>query len=175
MHGCARGPVSNVNRPTTGHSHDHRIMEARRAADHALTLDCSEIDSGEELTARLSTMSTRMHVGDIVLLQNVGVLAGRSPVLVICAQDRSVIVRGRHIALPKREFELVMALAAKGGRLSREMLGALIWTSHSPGAARDFAKVYVRRLRQRLGPDADVLETTRQGYRLARPFRILPV
>jgi len=149
-------------------------MDTRRAAGLALTLDCSEVDSGEELTARLSTIARNTEVGEIVLLQNIGVLAGRSPILVLSPSDRSVVVRGRLLSLPRREFEVLAALAHRGGTLSRTLLGELVWPALPSRAAADFAKVYIRRLRRRLGHDADVLATTAAGYRLARPFRILP-
>lgn len=147
------------------------MKEARRVADHALTLDCSEVDSGEELTARLSTMATGMHVDEIVLLQNVGLLAQRSPAIIIRPQERSVVVRGRHVGLTKREFEILAAVAANGGALSREQLGAIVWPGRSPAATRSLVKVYVLRLRRRLGADAGILATTRLGYTLAGSVR----
>lgn len=95
-----------------------------------------------------------------------------SPELIVRILDRSVVARGRHLALPRREFEIGVVLATHGGFASCSELGALIWPCAEPESATALAKVYVSRLRRRLGSDRDLIATTREGYLLTQTFAL---
>jgi len=69
--------------------------------------------------------------------------------------------------LTHREFRLMLYLAEHAGEvLSRERLLAEVWGYHfDPGS--NVVDVCVRRIRQKLGPDAPIQTVRNAGYRLA--------
>ena len=95
-----------------------------------------------------------------------------SPDLIVRILDRSIVIRGRHLDVPRREFEVTLALATHSGFARCSQLGTLIWPDLEPEAAASFAKVYVSRLRRRLGADRDIIATTRNGYLLTQSFAL---
>lgn len=82
-------------------------------------------------------------------------------------QGRMVTMAGETVQLSDRERDLLAALARRPGAvLSKAELLAMVWPD---GEADEHAvEVAVARLRRRLGPNGDLLETVfRRGYRLA--------
>ena len=83
--------------------------------------------------------------------------------------DRHVVaVDGREIALTAKEFLLLAYLLEHRGRvLSRDVLLNDVWGYRYTGGTRT-VDVHVRRLREKLGPAAESIETVRGfGYRVA--------
>lgn len=72
----------------------------------------------------------------------------------------------RDLLLPKKEFEILALLAENKGRVfSREMLLNQVWGSEVVVGDRTI-DVHVRRIREKLGDSADLLETVKGvGYR----------
>ena len=95
-----------------------------------------------------------------------------SPEFLVRLADRTLKVRGRSVQLPLREFEVALALVSHRGFLTRPVLGSLIWPDLPVRSSAAFAKVYVNRLRKRLGPDSDTVATLMGGYRLIVPFAV---
>ncbi len=72
---------------------------------------------------------------------------------------------GTPLAVQRRELELALALALHTGPLTRERLMEAIWPDQPAEHAQNSLKVYVNRLRHRLGHNSIVL--TSMGYALA--------
>ncbi len=77
-----------------------------------------------------------------------------------------VSVAGREIRLRRKEFELLKALVQNPGRvMTRHRLLDRVWNLDYHGSTRTL-DVHIRRLRQKLGPAAPMIETvTGIGYR----------
>ena len=77
------------------------------------------------------------------------------------------LLRGRRLALTAREYSLLLRLAeAEGGTLTRADLLVAVWGNDSE-AVSNLVQVNLSRLRDKLGPDASMVETVRrEGYRL---------
>jgi DNA-binding response OmpR family regulator len=94
----------------------------------------------------------------------------RCGALVLDPATRTVLLRGRVLDLPPREFRLLHYLMARRGSVvSRTELWEAVWDGR-PGASANTVSVHVRRLRGRLGDDPrspTVLTTVgKSGYRL---------
>jgi DNA-binding response OmpR family regulator len=78
--------------------------------------------------------------------------------------------RGRPLKLPRQEFQLLKFLAAGSGRVfTREQLLSRVWGYRYTGNTRT-VDIHVRRLRSKLGPGADLIETVRHvGYKMRAP------
>jgi phosphate regulon transcriptional regulator PhoB len=78
-----------------------------------------------------------------------------------------VMARGKAIDLTATEFKLMTILAQRRGRVqTREQLLRDVWDYDSLIDTRT-VDTHVRRLREKLGPDADILDTVRGvGYRV---------
>ncbi|MEW5721778.1 MAG: response regulator transcription factor [Thermodesulfobacteriota bacterium] len=90
----------------------------------------------------------------------------RFPGLVIEPDRHRVEVEGREVELTATEFKLLAHLASRAGRVqTREMLLDEVWGYPYEGYART-VDTHVRRLRQKLGPQQERIETIRGvGYR----------
>lgn len=88
------------------------------------------------------------------------------PDLIIDAEACRVEVMGNKVDLTATEFRLLHELAVNAGRvLSREALLDRVWGYNFEGYART-VDTHIRRLRQKLGPARDRIETMRGiGYR----------
>jgi DNA-binding response OmpR family regulator len=78
-------------------------------------------------------------------------------------------LRGREIALTAREYALLSCLVdAAGQTVSRSELLAKVWSRDAdPGS--NLVEVHLSRLRDKLGSDAEMIETVRRaGYRLRK-------
>ena len=87
--------------------------------------------------------------------------------LLIDLPKHEVHVGGSRIDLTLTEFKLIALMAQRCGRVqSREQLLTDVWDYHSPIETRT-VDTHVRRLRDKLGPAAEYLDTVRGvGYRL---------
>jgi DNA-binding response OmpR family regulator len=87
---------------------------------------------------------------------------------IVVDQDRhTMTLDGREIALTAMEFKLLLALLKMPGRvLNRDELLSRIWGIES-GVGTRTVDTHVRRLREKLGPAGDQIQTVRGvGYRL---------
>ena len=80
---------------------------------------------------------------------------------------------GRPVQLTPTEYDLLNALAANAGRVSTlDYLLRRVWRSRRGGSPR-IVRVYVKRLRDKLGDDPKnptyVFTEPRAGYRMPRP------
>jgi DNA-binding response OmpR family regulator len=95
--------------------------------------------------------------------------AGRIKIgdLVIDTVAVETIFRGRPLKLPRQEFQLLKFLAAGVGRVfTREQLLSRVWGYRYTGNTRT-VDIHVRRLRAKLGPGGDMIETVRHvGYKM---------
>ena len=80
--------------------------------------------------------------------------------------------RGKALTLTPREFDLLAFMASRPGRVStRDELLRKVWGYDYVGETRT-VDVHIRRLRAKLGPKSDLIETVMgAGYKLARPTR----
>ena len=94
-------------------------------------------------------------------------LAYADPLLSIDTAARIVKVRGKEVALTRKEFDLLAALVESRGRvLTRDQLLEKVWGQAFYGETRT-VDVHIRRLRKKLGePAEDRIETViGVGYR----------
>ena len=86
--------------------------------------------------------------------------------LVINRSNYTVHIGTKEIFLPKKEFEVLALLAANRGKVfSREMLLNSIWGSEVVVIDRT-VDVHIRKIREKLGDDAAVIETIKGvGYK----------
>jgi two-component system phosphate regulon response regulator PhoB len=82
-------------------------------------------------------------------------------------QRRQVIVNKEEIVLTAKEFDLLHELMqARGNVLTREFLMDKVWGYHGDATSRTL-DTHVRRLREKLGDEGDMVETVRSvGYRI---------
>lgn len=88
---------------------------------------------------------------------------------IVVEPDRHVAsVRGEPVELTATEFKLLRILMERQGRVqSREHLLLTVWR-YETGIETRTVDTHVRRLREKLGPEADWIETVRGvGYRMA--------
>ena len=109
-----------------------------------------------QLDWRLSSFSAsgRVKLGDLVI-DTVAVEAS---------------YRSRILKLPRQEFQLLKFLAVGAGRvLTREQLLSRVWGYRYTGNTRT-VDIHIRRLRAKLGPGAEMIETVRHvGYKMRAP------
>ena len=87
--------------------------------------------------------------------------------------ERRVSLAGRPVQLTPTEYDLLNALVVNAGRVSTlDYLLRRVWRSRRGGSPR-IVRVYVKRLRDKLGDDPKnptyVFTEPRAGYRMARP------
>lgn len=131
--------------------------------------DCTDLNDSEALAANLRDAAALHGAQDLtVTFKNISALGERGSEFVLRVLDRDLVGRGRRTALSGRELELLVVLATRNGPISRDEVGSIMWPLQPSQTASDFAKVYVSRLRKRLGMDADIVATTPAGYCLTR-------
>lgn len=118
--------------------------------------------SPKELVLRVEAMfrrlalpppsSTRLQIGTILL----------------DGETHRVTVGGEHVELTATEFKLLRLMMERQGRVqTREHLLVNVW-NYSAEIETRTVDTHVRRLREKLGPEADWIETIRGvGYRIA--------
>ena len=87
--------------------------------------------------------------------------------ILIDSENYEAFRNGEKMILTLKEYELLKALASSPGRvLSRDFLLDRIWGHEYFGETRT-VDVHIRHIRQKLGDDADMIETVRGvGYKL---------
>ena len=87
--------------------------------------------------------------------------------ILIDSENYEAFRNGEKMILTLKEYELLKALASSPGRvLSRDFLLDRIWGHEYYGETRT-VDVHIRHIRQKLGDDADMIETVRGvGYKL---------
>jgi two-component system phosphate regulon response regulator PhoB len=95
--------------------------------------------------------------------------------LVIDRAAHHVSVEGRDIDLTPTEYKLLLTLAERRGRVQgRTHLLETVWEA-APDIQTRTVDMHVQRLRAKLGPAADLIETVRGfGYRLRAPQSSVP-
>ena len=80
----------------------------------------------------------------------------------------TVRVRGKELFFPRKEFEVLALLASSRGRVfSREMILNTVWGADVVVIDRTI-DVHIRKIREKLGSDADMIETIKGvGYRFS--------
>jgi DNA-binding response OmpR family regulator len=117
--------------------------------------------SPKELNARVTA-----------LLRRAGRTSTSAPLrygsITIDADRHNVALDGREVKLTAKEFLLLQYLVQHKGRvLSRDLLLTDVWGYHYTGGTRT-VDVHIRRLREKLPPLSDAIETIKQfGYKLS--------
>ena len=144
----------------SGYGRDETIVRALEAgADDYIVKPFSPT----ELTARIRAFLRRRAAPVAFVL---GTLA-------IDYDQRRVTVAGRRVELTATEYELLRVLAQDAGRvLTHETLLRRVWAGR-PAAAPKIVRAYVKRLRDKLGDEADrpalIVNERGVGYRMPRP------
>jgi two-component system phosphate regulon response regulator PhoB len=135
-----------------------RIKGLTLGADDYLTKPFSP----QELVLRVSAILRRVKAGrqDSDDVKQVGPLR-------IESTAHRVTVDGREIDLTPTEFKLLLILAERKGRVQpRNLLLEIVWEA-APDIQTRTVDMHVQRLRAKLGPAGDLIETVRGfGYRI---------
>ena len=140
--------------------------ESNAEADAVLAFEYGADDfvtrpfSMRELISRVRAILRRAYAGNPDDKIKVG------PIL-IDIENYEAFRNGEKMILTLKEYELLKALASSPGRvLSRDFLLDRIWGHEYYGETRT-VDVHIRHIRQKLGDDADMIETVRGvGYKL---------
>ena len=135
--------------------------------DKVIGLDCGADDyvckpfSPIELAARIKAVKRRAGHG----IKNESSKHIINGAIVIDGQSHTVEIDGEAVNLTPKEFELIDILAENRGNVfSREELLRKIWGYNFDGETRT-VDVHIRKLRQKLGEYADIIETVKGiGY-----------
>lgn len=119
--------------------------------------------SPKKLIARVRSNLRRIETNQNGLSQNQEITIGP---LVINREKYTVTLKGKHIVLPKKEFEILAYLASNPGRVfHRDKILNDIWGSDVFVVERTI-DVHVRKIREKLGSYAELIETIKGvGYR----------
>ena len=134
-----------------------RIEGLTLGADDYLTKPFSP----QELVLRVAAILRRVRPDDASGdVQEIGPLR-------IDRTGHRVTVEGRDIELTPTEFRLLLLLAERKGRVQpRNMLLEIVWEA-APDIQTRTVDMHIQRLRTKLGPAGDLIETVRGfGYRL---------
>ena len=124
--------------------------------------------SPRELVLRVRAILRRGHPGREAPPGDEGETIEAGP-LRIDSQEYCVYLHGKPLELTATEFKLLRTLVERRGRVqSRQELLNTVWEYQYAGYART-VDTHVRRLREKLGPAASLVETVRGvGYRFKR-------
>jgi len=138
-----------------------KLLGFEHGADDYLTKPFSP----RELVARLRALLRRAQPARAGGTVEVGELR-------IDTLAREASWKGKPLTLTPREFELLAFMASRPGRVStRDELLRKVWGYDFMGETRT-VDVHIRRLRAKLGPRNDLIETVMgAGYKLIRPQR----
>ena len=155
--------------PVTAHVPIIFLTASSREVDEVLGLELGADDfiqkpiSPRKLLARVRAIMRRKEPGGHVASSPSVVRVNR---LEINRDNYTVYLGKKEIFLPKKEFELLALLAANQGKVfTREMLLNNIWGSDVCVIDRT-VDVHIRKNREKLGKDAEAIETVKGvGYR----------
>jgi DNA-binding response OmpR family regulator len=147
----------------------------RRSFTGVIVATCVDVVEGEALlaagaddfgAAEPRELATRMRAG---IRRAAGNRRLRWGPLELDRVHRDLRVRDRSIALTARECGLLACLIEAGGQVvSRAALRERVWP-RKEDRGTNLVEVHLSRLRDKLGQNADVIETVRrEGYRLRR-------
>ncbi|HEV7388093.1 MAG TPA: response regulator transcription factor [Gemmatimonadaceae bacterium] len=145
------------------------MLTARREEGdriHGLTLGADDYltkpFSPQELVLRVGAILRRVRAGgdDTAGVQQIGPLR-------IDTNAHRVTVDGREVDLTPTEFKLLLLLAERKGRVQpRNLLLEIVWEA-APDIQTRTVDMHVQRLRAKLGPSGELIETVRGfGYRI---------
>jgi two-component system alkaline phosphatase synthesis response regulator PhoP len=154
--------------PTTAHIPIVFLTARSGEVDEVLGLELGADDyiqkpiSPRKLVARVKAIFRRKGVGDEKPEKEII----RAERLEINRSNYSVKLGKKEIFFPRKEFEILAMLAANRGKVhSREMLLNAIWGPDVVVVDRTI-DVHIRKIREKLGADADAIETIKGvGYR----------
>ena len=139
-----------------------RAEEAERVSGLELGADdyVTKPFSPKELTARVTALLRRASRASTAAPVSYGPIT-------IDADRHTVALDGAEVRLTAKEFLLLQYLIQHKGRvLSRDLLLSDVWGYNYTGGTRT-VDVHIRRLREKLPPLADAIETIKQfGYKL---------
>lgn len=117
--------------------------------------------SPRELVLRVKSIFRRVGEGRTETLR-----AGKIQLL---PQRRQVLISDASVVLTAKEFDLLYELMRAGGNvLTREFLMDKVWGYHGEATSRTL-DTHVRRLREKLGDQGELIETVRSvGYRMGQ-------
>ena len=122
-----------------------------------------------ELLARVG-VAVRRHAAIGSVLRDEPIEIGS---ITIDPQGFLVVVSGRQLALPRRQFVLLVALARNAGRIvTYRTLVAQLWGHDQPASGSNALRVLVSGLRHNLGSGPGIpciVSETHIGYRLVEP------
>jgi two-component system, OmpR family, alkaline phosphatase synthesis response regulator PhoP len=116
-----------------------------------------------KLAARVKALFRRFEQGSVVPGEEPLIKLGR---LEISRTNRTVRLGSREIFFPRKEFEILALLTGSPGKVfSREMLLDQVWGNDVVVIDRTI-DVHIRKIREKLGDDAERIETLKGvGYR----------
>lgn len=119
--------------------------------------------SPKKLIARVKSNLRKIETNQNELSQNQEITIGP---LVINKEKYTVTLKGKHIVLPKKEFEILAYLASYPGRVfHRDKILSDIWGSDVFVVERTI-DVHIRKIREKLGTFSELIETIKGvGYR----------
>jgi two-component system phosphate regulon response regulator PhoB len=148
------------------------LLTARRAeADRIQGLSLGADDylmkpfSPQELVLRVGAILRRVRTGGVPASDRLVI----GPLVIDRAEHR-VTVDGRGVELTPTEYKLLLTLVERRGRVQgRSHLLETVWDA-APDIQTRTVDMHIQRLRAKLGPAADLIETVRGfGYRLRMP------
>ncbi|MBF0195823.1 MAG: response regulator transcription factor [Magnetococcales bacterium] len=131
-----------------------------------------ELGADDYVVKPFSIRELKLRIGAILRRQ--GGKGGVKPVsdnlIPINRTTQSIVVAGEEISLTSLEFRILDALTANPGQfMSRDELLKQVWGEKS-GVRSRTVDVHVNRLREKLGPSNQLIETRRNvGYRYNQP------
>jgi len=155
--------------PATAHVPIIFLTASSREVDEVVGL---ELGADDFIQKPISPRKLLARVRAIMRRREPGVNVGSTPSVVrvnrleINKDNYTVHLGKKEIVLPKKEFELLALLAANQGKVfTREMLLNNIWGSDVCVIDRT-VDVHIRKIREKLGKDAEAIETVKGvGYR----------
>ena len=150
------------------------MLTARR--EEADRIRGLSLGADDYLTKPFSPGELTLRVGAIVRRLSAAAVAGGSQItagpITIDRSAHRVLVEGQELQLTATEYKLLMTLVERRGRVqTRPQLLETVWDAQ-PDIQTRTVDMHVQRLRTKLGPAGDLIETVRGfGYRFRSPDR----